>query len=817
LDALLLDLRYALRTLIRRPGATLAAGVSLALGIGASTAVFSVVNGLLIRSVPGITRPERLVEIAGYAQNDFYDLSWPMVGQLRQEHSVLEDLAAFALVPASVVTEGEPTVQGGLAVTRNYFDILGVHPILGRAFAPGEADFPAVASVALVTHHFWQRHLGAQENALGRTVRVNGTTVEIVGVLPPGFAGHHVGLLVDIFLPLGLRAPGMPSPDALAQPGSAMVESIGRLAPGVSRDAAEWALSAAGDRLHAETRPGSGARFTARVTPWGPLPQTVRGGFSAFLAVLSLLVGLALAMACVNVTTVLLARATERRRELAVRRAVGATRGRLARQLVTEAVVLFAVAGVGGTLAAAWATAALRGFSPRLPLPGRVAFNLTVDWRVLGFALVVTLAAGILFSLVPALQASGVAPGPALKGAGGGAVAGRTRFRSVLVGVQVGATALLLVAAGLFARALHRLETLDPGWSADGVTVAAFDLTLNGTDRTRGAAFYRELLDRAGIIPGVESAALAAKLPLGGRSSFGAVNAPGLEPPPGRTGHDAYLNRISPGYFRTLGIPLLRGRDVAPADVPGAPFVAVVNQTMAARLWPGRDAVGQRFQTGGGEYLREFEVIGVAADVKIGRLDETTPNFYYVAAAQWYNPEQILHVRSAPAAAASVVEGIRRMAREIDPNLPLPAPRAMSDALALFFLPQRIAALAAGALGLFALALAAVGVYGVTAFVVTRRAREIGIRLALGGTAGNILRLMTRQGGLAPLVGLAVGLGAGVVFGRFAREVVSGLEPGDPLAFGAVGVTLLMVAAVAIAIPVWRVLRADPMRALREE
>jgi predicted permease len=387
----------------------------------------------------------------------------------------------------------------------------------------------------------------------------------------------------------------------------------------------------------------------------------------------------------------------------------------------------------------------------------------------------------------------------------------------VLVGVQVAATALLLLAATMLARALYRLETLDPGWSAENVLAASLDLTLNGTDRSRGQQFYRELHERVVALPGVEAAALAAKLPLGGRSSFGPVRAAGLETPPGQAGFEAYVNRVSPGYFRTLGIALIRGREISPTDAPGAATVAVVNRSMAARLWPGRDAVGQRFVVGSGERLQTFDVIGVAEDVKYSRLDEVTPNFYYVAVAQWYNPEQVLHVKSARDAAGATAAAIRSVVRELDPSLPVPPIRPMTEALALFILPQRLAAFTAGAMGLFGLLLAAVGVYGVTAFVVTRRTREIGVRMALGGTARDISRLLLRQGSLSPKVGLAAGLGMGAVFARFISQVVSGVTPADPVAFGGTAATIALVAAAAILIPVWRVLRRNPLAALRDE
>lgn len=563
---------------------------------------------------------------------------------------------------------------------------------------------------------------------------------------------------------------------------------------------------------------GEPTDYSVRVEPWGPIPGVIRGPVKAFLAVLSLLVALALTMACVNVTSMLLARASEQQRELAVRRAIGATRFRLGRQIVTEALVLFGVAGAIGVAASAWAVGLLDALAPRLPVPGRIALDFGLDHRVLAFSLVVTLGAGVLFSLVPAIHAGRFGLVPALK-EGGGVTGGttRVRLRTVLVGVQIAVTTLLLVAAGLFTGALRTMRTLNPGWDAAGVQVLELDLELNATERADGQAFHATLLERVRAIPGVASAALAAKLPLAGRSSFGDVWVPGIEPPPGRLGFAAYLNRVSADYFRTLRLPLLQGRDFTAADDQGAPRVAIVNETMARRLWPEGDPVGRRFFIGSAAQRTEVQVVGVVADAKYRSLDEETPNFYYLPATQWYNPQMTLHVRSSEAAAAPVAAAVRQVVRGLDPHLPVATPRPLDRALELFFLPQRVAASVAGLMGMFGLLLAAVGVYGVTAFVVARRTRELGIRMVLGATRNNVIRLVLRRGAVAPAAGIAFGLGAGFVFSRLASQVVPGVTPGDPFAFSVVPACVVGVALLALLVPAWRVLKRDPLMALREE
>lgn len=817
MDTILADVRHAARVLLRRPGFAVAAILSLAVGIAATTAVFSVVNGVLLKPVPGVGRPERLVEVSRDNGGQPSDLAYMMIKQLGENSPMVEELAGFALIPASVVADGEPVVRGGLAVTTNYFSLLGVKPARGRLFSGNGIGTPGVQQGVVISHDLWTKVFGAAPEVIGRVIRVNGYPVEVIGVLPPGFAGHHAGLLVDVFLPLGLAVPGLPAPSAFEQPEDAGLEVLGRLRQGVSRGTAATALSAAADQFAMEhitslTRESQ----LIRVERWSALPTSVRGGVAAFLAVLSLLVGLALAMACTNVTAMLLARAAERRQEVAVRQALGASRARLTRQLVTEALVLFLVAGLVGSALAAWVIGPLAAFSPQLPVPGRLGFDFSLDYRVLAFSLAVTLSAGLLSSLTPAFRASRIALMPALKnGSAASAPAGRMRFRSVLVGLQVGLTTVLLIAGGLFANSLRHLRVLDAGWQVEDVQVLDLDLELRGEDREHGRVFFAALLERVRALPGIHSAALAAKLPLAGCSSFGPVNVSGVEPP--AHGFPACLNRVSPGYFETLRLRMLRGHDFTERDTRGAASVAVINAAMAQRLWPDGEAVGQRFYVGPVDPDNAIEVVGVVANAKYRSLDETTPNFYYVPEAQAYNGHMILHARGEPGVGATLGPALARVIRELDRDLPMGPPRPLAEALELFFLPQQLAAWIAGVMGGFALLLAAVGVYGVTAYVVSGRRREFGIRLALGARSRDVLALVLRQGLRAPLVGMMAGIGVGLVFARLVRQMLSGIDPGDPVAFAGVPVLIVSVAALAIVIPVQRVLRQDPLASLRAE
>ncbi|MEW5918142.1 MAG: ABC transporter permease, partial [Gemmatimonadota bacterium] len=407
MDALVADLRFALRAIRRRPAFAITAVLSLTLAIAATTSVFSLVNAALFKDVPGVRRSERLVQIARNAGGEPTDVTHQIYSLLREQRGALEDVAALALASASIAADGEPSVRGALAVSGSYFTLLGVQPARGRLFAHNEADYPAIAPVVVISHDVWQREFSSSDDVIGRTVRVNGVPVEIVGVLPPGFAGHHTGLLTDIFLPLGIRIPGLPSPSGFETLSGSSLELLGRLREGVSREVAARELSSVADR-YAQTSGEATVThpYRLQVDAWGPLPAAIRPAVSIFLLVLLTLVALALVMACVNVSTVLLARAAERQRELAVRRAIGARQGRIVRQILTEVAVLFVAAGVAAVFAASWATSLLHGLIPTIPVPGRLGADFGFDLRVLLFAAVLTLGTCVAFSLFPALQSS---------------------------------------------------------------------------------------------------------------------------------------------------------------------------------------------------------------------------------------------------------------------------------------------------------------------------------------------------------------------------------------------------------------------------
>ena len=813
-DRLVRDTSYAFRALSRRPLFTGVAILTLTIGIGANTAIFSLVNGVLFKGVDGLADTNGLVEISRDVDGDFFDMAYPILDHFRENSSELADIAALTPGAVALGVETDADVVMSFSVTENYFDVLRLQPYAGRFFSEDEARFPRVRSVAVVSHRFATRRFDSPEDAVGAVIRVNSHPAEIVGVAGVGFGSHAVGLKSDIWLPLGMPVPGLRGTDQLSHPESGIVEAIGRLAPGSSAERARAELSSLANTFLEDFRGSSLERpYQARVEPWAPIPAIIRVGVNAFLAVLMVLVGLVLAMACLNVSGMLLSRISERSPELAVRQVLGAGRRRLVRQLLTESMILYMAGALGGVLLAVWATRLLQAFQPPVPIPGfDIQLDLGIDWRVLGFAVIAAFVTGVLFSLAPALRGVDRDPGPALRGGGRGHLGGRTRMRSTLVAAQMGTTVLLLVGAGLFVRALGSLQAVDTGWETDGVMVMDFDLELSGYTAAEGPDFYRLLRERVTALPGIDAAGFASKLPLAGRSSFGDINVPGIETPPDSYGFPAYNNTVSQGYFETVGLELREGRDFTEEDTNAGRRVTVVNETMARRFWGEESPVGQFFTIGRDEYW----VVGVVEDAKYNRLAEEPLNFYYLSADQRQHPQLVLYARG-EMEDAGLITALREAATQIDRDLPLLAARPLDEALEVFFLPQRIAAWVAGALGMVALILGAVGVYGITAFTVGRRTREIGIRLALGASRRSVMRRMMTAALRAPALGMAIGTVGALILTRFLSGFLAGVNPVDPVTFGAVLSGLAAITIGAVLVPTRRATAIDPAETLRAE
>ncbi|MEX1257888.1 MAG: ABC transporter permease [Gemmatimonadota bacterium] len=816
LDSTARDFRYAFRSLAARPAFSVVAIVTIALGVGANTAIFGLVNGALLAPLPGMGDAAGLVEVSRNVGGEFQDVSYPIYLHLAENTAGLQSLAAYDLEPVSVAGSGEPRTTLSLSVSANYFDVVSVIPGEGRFFAPEEATPPASAPVAVVSEHLWRTQLGESPDIVGSLVRINGTPMTVIGVGPEGFRGH-TRVPVDVFLPLGGGVQGLRSLAFLQDMESSFAELIGRVAPGASLEAVAASATAAGDQLLQAEAGAEAGSFRARVVRWTPIPASGRGVITAFLGVLMVVVGTVLLVACANVGGMLTSRAMERQGEIAVRRALGADRWRIVRQLLTESLLLFSAGGVAGVLLSVALTRLLLAFEPPLPPGFEISIDPSVDWRVLAFAMAITLATAVGFNLLPALRASRTDVAHDLAGAGRGRTQGRSRARGALIAAQMAGSTALLVIAGLFARSLVAVETVDTGWETEDRFAVNLDVAAIGSERAVGEGQYLAILERLEAHPAVASAALAAKAPLAGRSSFGEVNAAGAEPGPGRTGFEAAVNRVTTGYFTTLGVELLAGRAFDAADVEGGEPVAIVSERMAEVLWPGRSAVGERFFIGPVGSDQGLTVIGVVENTAVSDLAGVPEPFYYLPFSQWYNPQMTLLVRSNPGMGVGVPRAVRDLVHDVAPALPVETVLPLREGLAVFFLPQRLAAWVTGAVGLLGLMLAAVGVYGLTAFSVGRRTREIGVRLALGAAPGDVLRRVLQEGMRAPLIGMGIGVAVSAALATVAARFLTSISPGDPIAYGAAMAILLLTALGAALVPARRAARTDPAGSMRVE
>jgi len=813
-ETLVQDVRYALRLLRRSPLFTATAALSLAVGIGANTTIFSVVSAMLLRPLPGLAEPSRLVDIGRTQDGSGFDtVSYPNYRDVRARATMLSDVFAYRVEPQPIsLSDGREAERiYGTLVSGNYFRSLGTTPFKGRLLNDDD-DRRGGPSVAIISHELWQRRFGAGGDTIGRTVTFNGRPVAIVGITPPGFQGTTV-LRPDAWLPLSMSAVAAPrlGEQLFESRQSVWLMMGGRLKPGATLAQANAELDSIAKALqHDYPDANQGKGLTALSTAVVPGQQTIVG---AFLALLLALVGIVLLVACVNIAGMLLARAAARRREIAVRLAIGASRPRLVRQLLTETIVLFAVGCVLGLFLTQWLTTVLLSLLPQLPFP--LAIDFTVDWRVVVFAVAVSFGCAVLFGLAPALQASRPDLVPALKTDGLGGNGSRLPLRSAFIVGQVTMSLLLIIVAGLFIRALDRAASIQPGFDQTNVDVVSMDISLSGRSSRDAVAFSRTLLDRVRSLPGVQSAAFAADLPLdGGRMGLGSLSAPGAQPPSGRTGFDADWNVVTPQFFRTLNIRLVRGRDFGDQDVAEAPGAIIINEAMARRVWGTTDVIGRQLIGDDDEGPGRWTVIGIVSDAQLISLGSTVEPYVYVPLSQRYLPRLSMVVRSTH---GGTIPQVRAVVRELDPNLPVTVAMPLSEVTAIGLIPQRLAAAVAGSLGVVVLLLAAIGIYGVTSYAADRRTREIGVRMALGADRKIVVRLVLRQGLVLTGIGVVLGLAAGAAGAQVLRSLLFGLSALDPVAFSGAALLFGFVSLVASYLPARRAAHVDPMIALRAE
>src|SRR6266849_5956358 len=813
IETALQDLRFGFRMLRRSPGFSALAILCLTLGIGANAAVFSWIEGILFRPYPAVTHQEQLLALAGTARGEsgHTAISWPDFADLQRNCTLFDAFFVSKIMGTTLSIGDRAEVTTGSIVSANYFDAIGVHPILGRGFEPGEDSGRNAHPVTVISYQLWQGRFKGDPQILGKTQRLNGVLHTIVGVMPEGFYGTFVGWAMQFWVPASMEETFEGGGYKLEDRGARWIEAYVRLKPGVTQAQAQQEISAVATRLavdYPETNRGRGIKL------W-PLWQTPFNNARTLLPTLEIMlpvVVFVLLIACANVGNLLLVKSFARRHEMTVRLAIGASRSRLLKQLLTEGLILSAFGAAGGLLVAYWCRHALVLL---FPARGGVAMHLPgeIDWRVLALSTGVCLTATLLLGLVPAMQTGKIDLAGALKADSAGVVGGggRAWVRSGLVVMQVSLSFVLLVGAGLLLQSLQKIRNSSPGFSTHGVLDTAVLLVSAGYDAQRAQAFQDELLNRVKALPGVESAAFARMTPLSyGSFSSTPIAVDGYQPTPEEQ-PTAQYNEVGPDYFRTMGIPLVSGREFTRADDEKAALVAVVNETMAAHYWRDRNPIGERLQVKG----RWMQVVGVAKDSKYQSVRETLKPFFYVPQRQNFTVGAGLYIRT-PLSPETMEAALTREVHALDANLALYEVITLQEQLDRSTSPQLVAVTLVGVLSGLALLLAAIGLYGVMSYAVSQSTRELGLRMALGAGASNLLRLVMSRG-LALTTG-GVLLGAAVALGltRLLGNLLYKVSPRDPLAFGSAFVVMTIAALAACLLPAWCATRTDPARALRE-
>jgi putative ABC transport system permease protein len=822
------DLRYGARMLMKKPGFTLIAALTLALGIGANTAIFSSVNTFLFRPAP-VERPRELVMafVGGKQQARVWDhVSYPDYFDFRAENRVFTGVAAYKMTSVAFAAEAASRAsdnQGadviwGEIVSGNYFDVLGVRAALGRTFMPAEDVTPGAHPVVVLSHSFWQRRFNANPDALGCSVSLNGHPFTVIGIAPPAFKGMKFALGFDFWAPMMMRTQLEGDDGWRTARGWNHLSVLSRLKPGVTVQQAEADLNLITKSL-AERYPDASKNKKVNVVP------EIEGRYDEYYGFLKLIAALALAVsalaplvACANVANLLLARATARRREMGIRLAVGAGRSRIVRQLLTESLLLALLGGGGGLLLAFWGADLIAASVPNIT-PYRVEIDFNPDLRVLAWALSLSLATGLVFGLAPAWRAAGTDLVSVLKSelGSGGNHARRWNMQNLLVVAQLAISVVALVVGGLFVKSLYVTQKADPGFQSENLLSLRLDPGLVGYDAVKGRQFYAELTQRVGALPGVRAASLAGTLPLGDDwMSTAPVIKEGDAPPPPNQGMEILFSSVGAMYFETTGTPLALGRDFTDRDREGAPAVAIINQEAAQRLFgSAQNALGKRLRASREGAL--LEIVGIARNGRYRNLvEEPRPYLFLPVLQSEYQSQLMLLVRAASAGQwNSIVADVRRTAQQLDPRVPIFNLNVGAEHLRFTLWGPRLAAGIATTFALLSLVVAKMGLYGVMTYAVSQRTKEIGIRMALGAHRTDVLRLVVGQGLALICVGVVIGLGAALALTRLLRSLLFGVSATDPFTFVAVALLLAGVALLACWIPARRATKVDPMIALR--
>ena len=820
MENLFKDIRYGVRMLTKNPGVTLVAIITLALGIGANTAIFSGVSAFLMRPLPvpnagELIRPLEISEDGSPSD----ELSYPDFLDYKNQSSSFADLSAEDLVQAAIDAENQNDVIWGQAVSANYFDVLQVKPMMGRGFLPDEDKTVGVGAVVVLGHSFWQRQMASDPNVVGKTVRLNNRSYEVIGVAPDYFVGTKFGLAMDFWVPISMVEELQRNPEILASRDSHWVNVIGRLKPGVSIEKASAEMSAIASRLN-QAYPDERASTTQATVMaevdgrWAEMGNVFKSGGAIAMAI----VGLILLIACANVANLMLARAASRRKEIGIRLALGANRLRLIRQLLTESLLLSVVGGGLGLLLAFWVTDLMEGFIPILEY--NIINNFfALDSRALVFTLVISVGTGLVFGLVPAWQASNPDVVPVLKGDPEAAKKGKRKaftLRNTLVVAQVSLSLVVLVCGGLFIKSFRKAQAMDPGFGNPNGLIVSLSPQLVGYDDEQTRNFYKQILERVSHTPGVDAVALTRRLPLGDSSnSNGPILKEGETLARGSAGRNIMTTVVGPGYFNTMQIPILEGRDFDDRDQQKTQRVVIVNQRMAQMLWPGESAIGKRIFIGA-DSRDPLEVVGVVTTGKYRNLAEDPKPFYYYPLSQ-RRPSTMAMVIRPTVDPRSLVSSVRREVQSLDRRVPVFAVKTMDEHKTYSLWAPNMAASFSLAFGVVAILLSAVGLYSVMAYIVSQRTREVGIRMALGANRADVMKMITRQGLKLAAIGVGIGLLLALALAQVLSSLLIGISGYDVTTFILVPTLLAAVALVASYLPARRATKVDPLVALRYE
>ena len=813
--SVLQDFRCGVRVLTKSPGFAALAIVTLALGIGANTTIFSWINSTLLNPVPGLTKPNEVVSLTLSKPGETpFPFTYPDVEAMREGQQSFTGITACNFIAVSLTGKGKPERLPGMVASANYFDVLGVRPILGRGFLPSEDEQPGGAPVAVISYRLWQTHFAANPNIVGQTIELNRHLYSIVGVTPAAFQGSQTGVRTDVWLPIMMEGQFNARGDLLHDHHYFWLLAFGRMKPAVSLAQAQDEMTRRMKREVDNYPEEHKGHTNVTVYPLWQNPFGLNFFMSKLLPTLMCIAGLVLLLACANVANLMLVRSVGRRREIAIRISLGGSRWRLVRQLLVESLLLSLAGGAVALLFTLWTQGTLMKF---LPVTPDIPLSLTIeaDRSVLLATLVISVLTGMIFGILPALRSSGIAPADVLKEESGSMSGGlgKARLASGLVVAQISLSLLLLICAGLFIRSFRSARQIDPGFNPHNVLIASYDLFSSGYTEATGTEFHRQLLAKLETLPGVRSVALSSRVPLTFAGGSTAVKPEGYVSPVNES-METQVALISPKYFHTMQIPIVKGRDFAPQDIKSSQRVVIVSEAFANRYWPGQEALGKQLNS---DLTHEwFTVIGIARDCKEVSLNENPLPFLYLPVSQVYRPDMIINARSAGDPLA-LTRSVENAAHELNPDLLLfdETTVELRDQFSSF--GQRVAGTFVGAFGLLALVLAAIGIYGVTAYTTRQRTHEIGIRVTLGATRQDVLRLVLGQGIRLMLIGVGLGLVLSFALTRFLTSLLLGVTSTDALTFLTVAFLLCSVTLFACFIPGRWAMRVEPMVALRQK